>query len=126
MSFYGSRKPSECKYQKYDKVRVVKGQKVPLGTEGEIFWISEPQMYGQSRFATTTYRIGIRDAKGQVHWTYDRNIELFEREGKSAQHVWKCTQWGNYLGVEYTAVKVEANEETVELEDSIYDDGAGV
>lgn len=86
MSFYGPRKSLECRFQKYDKVKVVAGRKVAIGTTGEIFWVSAPQVYGQSRFATTTYKLGIKDAEGKVYWTYDRNVELLEREGKPAQH----------------------------------------
>lgn len=86
MSFYGPEKARSCHYQKYDKVRVVAGRKVPVGIEGEIFWISMPQRYGQSRFATTTYKVGIKDAQGQVYWTYDNNLKLLEREGKPVQH----------------------------------------
>jgi hypothetical protein len=86
MSFYGSPKPRECRFQKYDKVKVVAGRKVPIGTEGEVFWVSNPLVYGQSRFATTTFKLGVKDAQGNVHWTYDQNVELIEREGKPATH----------------------------------------
>lgn len=86
MSFYGAPKYRDCDFQKYDKVRVVTGRKVPVGTEGEVFWISEPLRYGQSRFATTTFKVGIKDEQGNVHWTYDKNVKLLEREGRPATH----------------------------------------
>jgi hypothetical protein len=43
-------------------------------------------MYGQSRFATTTFSIGIKDGSGKTYWTYESNLELLEREGKPASH----------------------------------------
>lgn len=83
MSFYPKQtRPRECQLRVHDAVEIVHGRKVPLGIKGHIFWISAPQRYGQSRFATTTYRIGIRDAQDQVHWTYDYNVRVIEREGK--------------------------------------------
>ena len=124
MSFYGPRQYSDCKFQKYDKVEVYKGRKVPVGTVGEVFWVSDVQVWGQGRFSNYNYSLGIKDDSGKVFWVTDTNCRLIEREGKAAQHVWRATQWGSYLGVEYTAAKVEANEEAVELEDSIYEDGS--
>lgn len=50
-------------------VRVTKGRKVPIGTEGIVIW-SGPSMYGQ--------RIGIKDRTGLVHWTAASNAEPVE------------------------------------------------
>jgi hypothetical protein len=47
-------------------VRVVKGRKVPKGTEGVCIWIGMTQ-YGQ--------RVGLKDAAGTVHWTAATNVE---------------------------------------------------
>lgn len=51
------------------RVRVAKGRKVAVGTEGECFWLGETQ-YGR--------RAGIRDDQGQVHWTAYDNVEVAE------------------------------------------------
>lgn len=48
-------------------VIVFKGRKVPVGTTGECFWLGST-MYGE--------RVGIRDAKGTVHWTAKDNVRV--------------------------------------------------
>lgn len=48
-------------------VRVARGRKVPVGTAGEVIW------YGEGRYG---YRVGIRDAAGEVHWTSAGNVEV--------------------------------------------------
>lgn len=53
-----------------DQVVVVKGRKVPIGVEGEMFWMKE-QKFGRN----TTVRIGIKDSEGEVHWTYLKNVK---------------------------------------------------
>ena len=50
-------------------VTVVKGRKVPVGTTGEVFWVGEGK-YG--------WRVGIKDAEGEVHWTAVTNVEARE------------------------------------------------
>ncbi len=51
-------------------VRVVKGRKVAKGTEGILFWMSNP---GDSQWGI---RVGIRDARGEVYWTSADNVEV--------------------------------------------------
>ena len=57
------------------RARVVKGRKVPVGTEGEVMWIGE-QHYGGATYRNgrtlggrTSTRVGLRDDAGTVHWT---------------------------------------------------------
>lgn len=65
-------------------MRVVKGNKVAIGTEGVIFWLGNTQKYGPSRWAKTVTKIGIalddtKDARGRyanVVWTYIQNVEV--------------------------------------------------
>lgn len=57
-------------------VRVVKGRKVPVGTEGWVCWSGEDQY---SR--TGGYRIGIKDSNDEVHWTSADNVEVIEQVG---------------------------------------------
>jgi hypothetical protein len=45
--------------------RVVKGRKVPKGTEGVIFWMGSGN-YGP--------RVGLKDAQGTAHWTAESNV----------------------------------------------------
>jgi hypothetical protein len=47
------------------RVRVVKGRKVPKGTEGVVFWLGM-DTYGM--------RLGLKDAEGQTHWTAASNV----------------------------------------------------
>ena len=61
-------------------VRVVKGRKVPIGTEGTVFW------YGQDQYARNTFRvfddgregkrIGIRTDSGDKYFTAATNVEV--------------------------------------------------
>jgi hypothetical protein len=48
-------------------VRVVSGRKVPIGTEGYVFWEGDGQ-YGP--------RVGIIDEKEEVHWTSKLNVRV--------------------------------------------------
>ncbi len=52
-------------------VKVVKGRKVPLGTEGNVFWTG-PNKF--SRYGEL--RIGFKDAAGATHWTAAGNVEV--------------------------------------------------
>lgn len=59
------------------KVRVVKGRKVPKGTEGILFWKGEYQHYTKVGIALSEEK----DEKGgykDVAWTYLKNIEVVE------------------------------------------------
>jgi len=60
------------------RVRVVKGRKVPRGTEGECFWMGsfDNSKYGDPWGIYTTVRIGIKDNEGTVYWTSLDNVEL--------------------------------------------------
>lgn len=61
------------------RVRVVKGRKVPKGTEGTVVWIGVDQ-YG-SRYGTTKYRIGIRpDGDGEAVFTAGSNVVVLHPE----------------------------------------------
>lgn len=48
-------------------VRVVKGRKVAVGTEGTVVW------YGDGYYGK---RVGIKDAAGTVHWTAADNVTV--------------------------------------------------
>lgn len=58
------------------RVRVIKGRKVPIGTEGIVIWAGE-QSYS---YHNTTWRIGIKDDAGTVHWTAASNAEVLDPE----------------------------------------------
>ena len=70
------------------KVRVVRGRKVPKGTEGVIFWTQEqvfsPRFQNGYRHGPDSVKIGIalddtRNARGwyaNVVWTYMANVEV--------------------------------------------------
>lgn len=50
-------------------VKVVSGRKVAKGTVGVMIW------RGENRFDRYNDRIGMKDATGEVHWTYLYNVE---------------------------------------------------
>jgi len=62
------------------KVRVVKGRKVPKGTEGILFWMdATPQHYTKIGIATSEEK----DGNGQytdVVWSYLKNVEVVNPE----------------------------------------------
>ena len=65
--------------QKYfrKQVVVVKGRKVPHGTTGIVFWLGSTcrGIYGDPWGIYTSFRCGIQDADGNVHWTDVKNIK---------------------------------------------------
>lgn len=65
-------------FEKYlDKtVRVVKGRKVPIGTEGTVFWIGAVNYSKYCNWWSWEFRIGFKDADGNTFFTSERNIEL--------------------------------------------------
>lgn len=62
-------------YGRGSTVKVVKGRKVPLGTEGEVFWLGD-KGWGWS--------VGLKTAEGEKHFTALGNVEsvtpAFEKE----------------------------------------------
>lgn len=66
------RAAEEAKTVRYGKrVRVVRGRKVPKGTEGKVIWMGESR-YGYK----VTKRIGLKDEAGTVYWTALTNVEV--------------------------------------------------
>lgn len=51
------------------RVQVTRGRKVPVGTEGVLFWVGSTQ-FGK--------RIGFKDATDTVHWTAWGNFEFID------------------------------------------------
>ena len=60
------------------RVKVVKGRKVPKGTEGTCFWMGsyDNSKYGDPWGIYTNVRIGIKDDAGEVYWTSVENVEV--------------------------------------------------
>lgn len=54
-------------------VRVVKGRKVPRGTEGRVFWFG---------FKWGHERVGFKDAAGETFWTAATNVEVIQEGGE--------------------------------------------
>lgn len=55
-----------AEFAKGTKVKVVKGRKVPVGTEGEVFWVGEGK-WG--------WRVGFTGTDGETYWTALTNVE---------------------------------------------------
>jgi hypothetical protein len=53
-------------------LKVVKGRKVPVGTEGECVWYGAGKQY--SRWGGTQWRVGLKTSDGTVHWTDAANV----------------------------------------------------
>ncbi len=70
---------------KGDQVRVVRGRKVPKGTEGTVFWKGERRYgvqyarhgfsHGSGFYGDIVTRVGFKDAQGTVFWTNETNLE---------------------------------------------------
>lgn len=71
---------NEVREYAHKRVVVVKGRKVPVGTEGEVFWMGsrDYSKYGDPWGIYTYVRVGIRTDSGDVHWTDVNNIKVIE------------------------------------------------
>lgn len=69
-------------FRKYynKRVKVVKGRKVPRGTEGVCFWMGSTcySPYGDPWGIYTSVRIGIKTEEGDVYWTALDNVERID------------------------------------------------
>lgn len=63
---------AKCEVSYGKPVVVVKGRKIPHGTEGECFWV------GNDRFNKYNKRIGFRTASGDTMWTSLSNVKVKE------------------------------------------------
>jgi len=57
-------------------VTVVKGRKVPVGTAGTVVWKGVDAY--KSKYGSTHYRVGVKDASGTVHWTSADNVRVVD------------------------------------------------
>jgi len=70
---------NQCQVQRPEKgrrVKVTKGWKIPVGTEGVVFWAGRFR-YGRGRFQTTD-RVGIELADGRRVFTDASNIQVVQ------------------------------------------------
>jgi hypothetical protein len=74
--------------EKGSQVEIVRGRKVPLGTTGTVIWI------GPDKYTRGAYRIGVKDADGEVHWTAESNARATDAAGKitSAEEIITTTE----------------------------------
>lgn len=68
--------------EKGDKVEVVKGRKVKIGTTGTMIWRGAGKRYGY--YDRPADRIGIKDEAGETHWTAITNVRPVEIPADSA------------------------------------------
>lgn len=63
---------TETIINKNDKIRVIKGRKFPIGTEGTVFWTASDQdQYG-------VWKIGVITTTGEKIYINDANVEVTE------------------------------------------------
>ena len=69
-------------HQKFfgQNVVVTRGRKIPVGTQGVVFYLSRKH-YGQNRWFGYATRVGIKTADGVKYWTSTDNIELCSTAG---------------------------------------------
>lgn len=70
VEYYKSGGGGDRQITKGTRVRVVRGRKVPKGTEGVIIWLGSGTYMGK-----TVGRCGVKDAAGKVHWTATANVD---------------------------------------------------
>lgn len=60
------------------RVRVIKGRKVPLGTEGVVFWVKryDNSKYGDPWGIYSNTRVGLKDDAGNTYFTAFNNVIL--------------------------------------------------
>lgn len=61
------KQPTDCKRQ--DRVKVVKGRKIAIGTEGVVFWISPEERFG-------VYTVGVVQDDGTKFFISEQNLEV--------------------------------------------------
>ncbi len=67
---------------KGDKVIVVSGRKIPIGTKGTVFWVGT-KAWGES--------VGIELENGNREFTAMRNVNIYP-EGKKLEALVKCIE----------------------------------
>lgn len=55
------------------RVKVVRGVKIPVGTEGTVFWYGAGRSYGYSRMIPM--RVGFKSDAGETFWVSAGNVE---------------------------------------------------
>ena len=67
-------------FEKYldKKVKVVKGRKVPVGTQGEVFWIGMRNYSRYGNWWSWEVRLGFKTETGETFFTSENNVELVE------------------------------------------------
>ena len=55
------------------RVKVVSGRKIPIGTEGTVFWYGAGRSYGYSKMHPM--RVGFKSDAGETLWTSRANVE---------------------------------------------------
>lgn len=58
----------------HKNVKVIKGRKVPKGTQGEVVWIKR-RGYANT-FSSYVTTLGIKDKEGKMWYTNSDNVEL--------------------------------------------------
>ena len=75
------------KVDKDKKVIVVKGRKVPKGTEGVVFWVGTQNYDKYNRSGYEVTRIGIKDEFGKIFWTSASNVEVIIQNQLSLEEI---------------------------------------
>ena len=57
----------DCK--RNDRVKVVRGRKIPIGSEGVVFWISPQEQFG-------AYSLGVVQDDGTKFFVSEKNVEI--------------------------------------------------
>lgn len=64
----------EARVEKGKIIMVVRGRKVPVGTQGECIWLGSGG--GNGRGVSFGDRVGLKDSSGTVYWTSASNVEV--------------------------------------------------
>lgn len=75
------------KVDKNKKVIVIKGRKVPKGTEGVVFWVGTQNYDRYKRSGYEVTRIGFKDKFDTVYWTSADNVEVIIQEQLSLEEI---------------------------------------
>ena len=60
------------------EVIVIAGRKVKHGVVGEVFWTKAVNYDCYRRWWNEELKIGIKDADGNVYWTYAKNVKVLD------------------------------------------------
>ena len=101
-------------------VVVNRGRKVPHGVSGEVFWLKDVNYDPYRRDWGWETKIGIKDAEGNVYWTYAKNVDVISPENYIAEDELDKRLKRQYDALFNIALDLRENEDKAALKEEYY------